>query len=103
MNRIDEDILVTRISKNIDLNYKQKIELENFLFDYNIYEKSKQIVKSNFFFRLTLPLFIIVYLITYFIVMPMHYIFVGKFYINPESKLINFIKNWAEKLGLNVC
>ena len=99
---IDADIFSWSIRDKIGLTLKQTNDLEDFLFSYIIHEKKEQKINTNFLIRLSAPLFLFIWLFTFFVIMPIHYLIIGKFYLDSDSKYVQFVKNWGIKIGFNI-
>ena len=62
------------------------------------YEWEEEKVGGNFGWRLTYPLFLIFSIIECFIILPLKWVFTGKYYLSQESRLGQFGVSWYNKI-----
>jgi hypothetical protein len=55
---------------------------------------------TNLFYRLSIPIYLLITLLHLIIIGPIKFIFTGKFYYKESNKFGKFMWNWYQKLGI---
>lgn len=87
--------------KKLNLTKEQEIDLRNYEFirfsPFFFYKKKEKV--NNFWFRITLIFFPIVWILL-FITLPINFIISGRWGYDDKNVIIKFIHNWMDKLRL---
>ena len=85
-----------RVQKHFDLWKEDIEEIELFLHDYEIYEKTPK-PKTTFLGRLSSPFLWLFIILLNLLIAPVQWLFTGKTGCKRSSKLGRFIQRWAER------
>lgn len=98
--RIDRDSFSASLCRELKLDWSYKKKIEDFIIEngYRIY-KEKIISKPNPIFRLTIPFYIILFVLMV-IWMPLKWLVTGNWYYDTNGTIYLLFKKWQEKLGL---
>lgn len=97
--QVSEFDVVKQIEKRMELTVYQKEKIHDVIRDLPyrfIYHNSPK--KQNPLFRLTVPFFLIYYILVV-IAMPVKWIITGDKYYSNKNILLMFLKKWGEKLN----